>query len=378
MILFIACIIILTYIYVGYPCLLFILTRIQRRDIRSGSYEPHVSILIAAHNEERYIKDTLENKLSLDYPHDKIQIIVISDGSHDKTDEIVRSFDNRNVILIRQEPRAGKTAALNLAVPRATGEILIFSDANSIYESDALRKLLRNFKDPRVGYVTGKMIYTNPDGTTVGNGCSAYMKYENLLRSLETRVGSIVGVDGGIDAVRRELYRPMKPDQLPDLILPFDVIEQGYRVVYEPEAHLREDTLKRSEDEFRMRTRVSLRALWALWDMRKLLNPVSYGLFSLQLLSHKVLRYLSIVFIGILYAINLVLINKSFYFKTFFFLQSIVFGMALTGHWLEKIGRPSSILYVPYYFFLVNIAAGKALLKFLKGDKLITWKPRKG
>ena len=138
------------------------------------------------------------------------------------------------VHLIRQEPRAGKTLALNLAVGRAKGEIIVFSDANSSYSPDALRCLVENFNDPEVGYVTGKMIYTNPDGSPVGDGCTAYMKYENFLRTLETRIGSMVGVDGGIDAVRKSLYRPMNPDQLPDFVLPLRVVEQGFRVVYEP------------------------------------------------------------------------------------------------------------------------------------------------
>jgi len=240
------------------------------------------------------------------------------------------------VRLIRQEPRAGKTSALNIAVPEARGEILIFSDANSIYEQNVLRELADNFNDPSVGYVTGKMIYTNADGTPSGDGCTAYMKYENRLRSWETSLGSIVGVDGGIDAVRKELYQPMNPDQLPDFVLPLKVVAQGYRVVYEPEAILKESSLATAKDEYKMRVRVALRALWGMWDMHHLLTlspsflpplsrsdareatpshlpPLSRSdapeatpshlptfppsiLYAWQLWSHKVLRYLCFIF----------------------------------------------------------------------------------
>jgi len=179
------------YIYLGYPVLVVLIGLIRNKRIKKGDYQPHVTILIAAYNEENNIEATLKNKLELDYPKDKIEITVISDSSSDRTDEIVKQYEPQGVKLFRQTPRAGKTSALNMAVPESRGEILVFSDANSIWAQDALIKLMSNFSDPKVGYVTGKMIYTNKDGTIIGDGCSAYMKYENFLRSFETKVGSI-------------------------------------------------------------------------------------------------------------------------------------------------------------------------------------------
>jgi len=287
------------YTYLGYPILIFLLGSIRNKKItKDSSYEPFVSILIAAYNEADVIEKTIKNKLELAYPNEKYEIIVISDESSDGTDKIVEKYKYRNVKLFRQEPRAGKTSALNLAVPHAKGDILVFSDANSIYEKDMLKHLVQNFADKRVGYVTGKMIYTNQDGSITGDGCSAYMKYENLLRTYETRLGSIVGVDGGIDAIRKELYEPMNKDQLPDFVLPLKVAEKGYRVVYEPEALLREDSLKESSDEYKMRVRVSLRAIWALFDMRSLVFSFKKGnrILLWQLWSHKVLRYSCFIF----------------------------------------------------------------------------------
>jgi cellulose synthase/poly-beta-1,6-N-acetylglucosamine synthase-like glycosyltransferase len=368
----------LFFVYFGYPLVIFVISGLKAREVSRGTCKPRVTILISAYNEEKHIRATIENKLSLDYPGDSIEIIVISDGSEDQTDEIVSTFQDKGVRLIRQEPRKGKTSALNMAVPQSKGEILVFSDANSLYDREALRNLMENFADPGVGYVTGKMVYVNPDGTLVGDGCSAYMKYENLLRTIETRAGSIVGVDGGIDAVRKSLYRPMKADQLPDFVLPLMVVEQGYRVVYEHRALLKEDTLKSSEDEYRMRVRVSLRALWALWDMRRLLNPVRYGVFSFQLLSHKILRYLGILFMaGALIAGGLVMIRRRLY-AILFLLQILFYGAALAGRMLEKKGMLARLLYIPYYFCLINIAAGHALVRFIRGEKQVLWTPRKG
>lgn len=375
---FIASLVALFYIYVGYPAAVFALSRLLGRAVNKGPNEPHVTVIISAYNEERHIGRTIANKLELDYPKDKLEIIVVSDASEDATDEIVKSFGDR-VRLIRQEPRQGKTAALNLAVPQARGEILVFSDANSIYAPEALRRLVENFADTEVGYVTGKMVYATNEGSLVGDGCTAYMKYENLLREWETLAGSIVGVDGGIDAVRKELYRPMRPDQLPDFVLPLAVVGQGYRVVYEPNARLVEEALKSGEDEYRMRVRVTLRALWALWDMRHLLNPFRNILFSFQVISHKVLRYLAVVFMAAALLSNVFLALRSLAFRAFVILQAMFYGAALAGMACEKTGlSPSRILFIPYYFCLVNIAAGHALMKFLKGEKQAVWTPRKG
>ena len=307
-----------------------------------------------------------------------MEIIVVSDGSTDKTDEIVASIEDPRVRLLRQEPRAGKTSALNMAVPHAKGEILVFSDANSISAPDALSKLIQNFSDPSVGYVTGKMVYTDPDGTIVGDGCTAYMKYENFLRRIESRLGSVVGVDGGIDAVRKKLYRPMNPDQLPDFVLPLKVVEQGYRVIYEPEAILKEPSLRAAQDEYRMRVRVSLRALWALWDMRHLLTFSTSFLYSWQLWSHKVLRYLAFIFLLGTYFSNLALYPKGEIYKLFLLLQNLCYLAAFLGAYASKGGHLTKVPYPFHYFVLLNLASAHAFFKFLFRQKQVIWTPRKG
>ena len=350
-----------------------------RKDVQKKPWEPFVTILIAAYNESDHIRKTIQNKLELRYPAEKMEIIVISDGSTDGTDEIVKSFDTDNVYLIHQEPRAGKTSALNMAVPRAKGDVIVFSDANSIYDPDALKHLVSNFHDTKVGYVTGKMIYVNADGSPIGDGCSAYMKYENMLRTYETRLGSLVGVDGGIDAVRKELYEPMNHDQLPDFVLPLKVAQKGYRVVYEFEALLKENTLRQASDEYKMRVRVSLRAFWALFDMRELLF-FSKGtrILSWQLWSHKVLRYTCFIFIVTAYLCNIVLISHSGVYLLAFTVQTMAFFASIFSIFIVRTGIIGKILYFCHYFALLNIASGHAFLKFIMGKKQILWTPRKG
>jgi len=366
------------YIYVGYPIMAFLFSLIINKKVNKGLYEPNVSILIAAYNEESVIEETLKNKLTLDYPKEKLEIIVISDGSTDRTDSIIKGYEKQGVRLIRQEPRAGKTSGLNMAAPLATGDILVFSDANSQYDKNTLKKLLENFNEPGIGYVTGKMIYTNPDGSTIGDGCSIYMKYENFLRHIETVIGSVVGVDGGIDAIRKELYKPMNPDQLPDFVLPLKVVEQGYRVVFEPEAILKEPSLKTSQDEYRMRVRVSLRALWALWDMRRLLTFSSSRLFSWQLWSHKVLRYLCFIFLAAAFLSNLFLWDVNVFFKIFFLIQCFAYIAGIFSPLLEKKGFKLRVLYIINYFIILNLASAHAFVKYIMGQKMVTWTPRKG
>ena len=368
------------YPYLVYPFLVRLVAALREVPVRKDTAAtPLVTVVTAAFNEQRHIEATVLNKLALDYPADRLEVIVVSDGSEDGTDAAVAAIAARDarVRLIRQSPRQGKTAGLNLAVPHARGEILVFADANSIYRADALRQIVRNFADPRVGYVTGQMLYVNADGSLVGDGCSAYMRYENLLRAAETRLGSIVGVDGGIDAVRRSLYRPMRADQLPDFVLPLSVVEQGYRVVYEPAAILNEDTLATQSSEYRMRVRVALRSFWALWDKRALFNPFRFGLFSWQLLSHKLLRYLS--FIPLTFAaLGVWLLEPSLFSRVALFGElafAALVALALLGPGLLA---NNPLTRYCYYFFLLNWSSAVAFGRFLAGQKQVMWQPRVG
>lgn len=372
----------LIYVYVGYPALVALVALRPRIVQKDPGYLPTVSILIPAYNEAAHIEQTLRNKLALDYPADRLEIRVVSDASDDGTDEIVQRVAAESpvsVLLHRQVPRRGKTAGINALAGQATGEILAFADANSLWAPDALRRLVANFADGNVGYVTGKMVYTQADGSLVGDGCSTYMRFENWLRERETAVGSIVGVDGGIDAMRRSLYRPPHDAQLPDFVQPLMVIEQGRRVVYEPAAVLKEPALDDSGAEFEMRVRVALRALWTLKDMAHLMNPFRHGVFALQLISHKLLRYLAFVPLVTLMAAHAALLTHSAFYALAGVAHAGFYVLAYLGHRRARSGgEVSPWLAIPYYFVLVNLACAWAAAAFLRGERKALWVPRKG
>ena len=363
------------YPYLGYPLIAALIARLRRRPVLKAAIAPRVSVLISAYNEARHIEATVRNKLASDYAGE-LEILVASDGSTDGTDEIVRSIaaQDPRVRLYRQEPRAGKTAALNQLVTLASGEIVVFSDANSIYRADTITRLVGNFADASVGYVTGKMVYVNPDGAMVGDGCTAYMRYENALRAVETDLGSVVGVDGGVDAVRRSLYVPMTADQLPDFVLPLNVVLQGYRVVYEPAALLTEEALTDGSAEFRMRVRVALRALWALKDRQVLLFGAAGGLFAWQLWSHKLLRYLSFLPFIFAWLAGALLAPAGGFDLLFFAMYCLVLALAALG----AAGVRAAPARNAYYFALLKVASAVALRRYLRGEKQVLWQPRVG
>jgi cellulose synthase/poly-beta-1,6-N-acetylglucosamine synthase-like glycosyltransferase len=364
----------IAYVYIGYPLTLRLARPRASRAAAAGD-PPAVTVVIAAFNEATHIAATVRNKLAQDYPAHLLDVIVVSDGSTDGTDDIVSSLSDPRITLLRQDPRQGKTLALNRAVAAARGEIVVFSDANSRYEPPAIRRLVAAFDDPDVGYVTGRLIYEDPGETATGGGSGLYMRYENWLRRLETRAGSVVGVNGGIDAVRRSLYTPMLAEHLPDFVLPLRVVGQGARVIYTDAAVAHEAALGRHGDEFRMRVRVSLRALHALAATRALLHP-RHGLFAFQLLVHKVVRYLLIVPLAGALVCSGILAGSPFY-AAIFGIQLAAYALAAVG-WLSGGRIRLRLVFVPFYFSLVNIAAGAALVGFVRGQHQVVWTPRKG
>ena len=365
------------YPSVIYPSLVCLLGLIRPRRVKHRSWFPSVTVLIPAYNEAQNIAATIQNKLDQDYPRDRVEIIVISDGSTDGTDDIVRQFSSQNVRLIRREPREGKAAALNEAVRHASGEILVFSDANSLFAPDAIRRMVENFGDPKVGYVTGNLTYKIRSAGIAGNGCSAYMKYENTLRTIETRAGSIIGVNGGVDAIRRELYRDVPRNLITDFVLPLHVISTKHRVVYDERVHSSEVANSELGSEFRMRVRVSLRALQGIAYMRRLCNPSNYPWAAFSLISHKVSRYFCFLFLSIAFATNLMLISSPGY-VVLLIAQTMAYLLALLG--LRK-GLPkfcSRVTSIPAYFLMSNVAFTVAAVKFLQGETMATWQPRAG
>lgn len=366
------------YPLLGYPLLISLIGVLRPRPVVRRPHSPGVTILIPAYNEAECIAATIENKLQQQYPPDKLQVIVVSDGSDDGTDDIVRGYAAQGVLLLRREPRRGKAAALNAAMRAARGEIIVFSDANARFANDAVARLVENFADPRVGYVTGELSVLHRAGNRTGEGASGYIRYENWLRLSESRAGSVIGVNGGVDAMRRALYNDVPDDQITDFVLPLQVIVAGSRVVYDPSARSSEEANEELGSEFRMRVRVALRAMRGLWYMRRVLNPLRYPLAAFCVMSHKVVRYLTFVFLIVAFATSSVLALRSPGFRLLWQLEVLALALAALG--LMR-GLPSFVRRMTglaSYFLVTNVAFAVATVRFLRGDAMATWRPRGG
>jgi cellulose synthase/poly-beta-1,6-N-acetylglucosamine synthase-like glycosyltransferase len=282
------------YVYVGYPLCLWMLVRLRGpRRVRQAAITPPMSLVISAYNEAQVIARKLDNALALVYPAEALEIVVVSDASDDGTDEIVATYADRGVRCFRQPERGGKTRGLNAVLPHLRGDIVVFSDANAMYRSDALLALARNFADPEVGCATGEARYMTGDGAAADRGERVYWDYEIQIKRLETALGSMVGGDGAIYAIRRALWRPLPDNAINDFLNPLQIVAAGWRGVYEPEAVCYEETAGAVGSEFRRRVRIVSRSWRAVFQARQVLNPFRVGLFAWCVLSHKVLRWVS-------------------------------------------------------------------------------------
>jgi len=362
----------LVYVYLGYPVLLAVVGLFSRRPKASLGFSPTISVLIAAYNEEAGIQKKIEQTLALDYPADKMEIIVLSDCSTDRTDEIVKSFTDSRVRLFRAPQRKGKTNAQNLGVECARGEVLIFSDATTVYHQMALQYLASNYADPQVGAVSGRYQYFDSEGKSpTGSGMIAFWNYENFIKTMQSRIHTISGCCGCIYSVRRAVYTPLHPDVISDLVQPLWAIQKGYRVVFEDRALAYEETTKSSKEEFSMRVRVVTRGIRGILSVPNLLNPIRHGWVSFQLLSHKVLRWMVPFFLLLLFAANAALWNQSWY-GPLFALQVVFYGFALLTL-LVPFHRMWKPLGIPLYFCTLNAAALRSIIEVIRGRKYVVW-----
>ena len=367
------------YVYLGYPLLLFLMSRKARiSDAPAPPAVPTVSLIISAYNEEDVIEAKIRNSLVLDYPSDRFEIIVVSDCSTDRTDDIVSSFASQGVSLVRMSARRGKTAGLNEAVMRSRSDILVFSDANAFYRPDAIRELARGFRDPEVGCVTGESRYVQEGRSTVTEQESLYWKYERQLKIWESACGSMVGSDGAILALRRQLYEPLQPTDLNDFVVPLQTVRRGFRCVYRPEAVCDERGTALYEEEFRRKVRVVNRSVYALRRTGDLLNPFRHGLFAVQLLSHKVLRWTVGFQLIAIFVASAVLAPVSFPVRVLFSAEVIFGAVAILG-FLAAGSRSRWVraLTLPTYFCLVNWAAVLGVISGLQGRIRVTWTPER-
>jgi len=375
-ILFWASLLLIIHPYVTYPLTLRLWRALRPRPVHRAPQEPSVSVLVPAYNEVEVIASTLDALLRQDYPQDKLQILVVSDCSDDGTDDAVRAYAERGVELLRQAERGGKALGLNAAVRHARGDIVIFCDANARFEPGAVRSFVQNFADPSVGYVTGQLELESPGDVVAGGG--AYLRFEEWLRASESAVASVIGVNGGCDAIRRELYSDIPRELITDFVLPLRVIAGGHRVVLDAEARSRETANAELQAEFSMRVRVALRALQGLVHMRRLLDPLRYPATAYCLVSHKVVRYLAYVFLVTALLSNLVLAASQPFYQALLLLHLACYALAACG--LLGVGRKQLGMasVAPAYLLVSYWAFAVASWRFVRGQTMATWRPRAG
>lgn len=372
-VLFWVCAGLVIWVYAGYPLFLVVLNRLRApRTVAQSQITPPVTLIISAYNEAEVIRAKIENSLALDYPREQLEILVISDCSSDRTDEIVLEYQNQGVRLLRMHARGGKTSGLNTGVPCARGDVIIFSDANAMYHPKVVRSVVRNFADSQVGCVTGESRY-NLDGATDSTASeNLYWRYELALKKMESRIGSLVGGDGAIYAIRKSLYRPLQAADLSDFVNPMQISLQGYRNVYEPEAISFENGADTFEQEFRRKVRIVARAWRGLLRVRAVLNPFRFGFFTLQVISHKLLRWLIPAFMLGALGTNLFLLRSPFYRFTGL-LQALFYILAGIGLLQSRRAEVARVFYVPYYFCMVNYASLLGILSYYRGQSFTTW-----
>ena len=370
-----AALFLVVYTYLIYPVLLWLLAAGRKMPEYAPLGEwPAASLIIAAHNEEAVLRAKLENALAMDYPAERLDIIVVSDASTDGTDRIAAEFAERGVRLHRQAVRGGKTEAQNAGVRLARGQFLAFSDANSMYAPNALKRLLAPFADERVGCVCGELQYANPDDQGAGKGEGLYWRYEQFLKHRESLLSSALGANGAIYALRRELFVELRGDIISDFVAPLYAWQRGFRIAYEPTAVATEYSSVRFGDELRRRRRIVSRSLYGLWTAASVLNPFAHFFFAFQMFSHKVLRWLVPVWLLAVLAVNIAL-AASEYYGFLLALQVAFYGLAALGLLLpERLGR-YWLFYVPAYFTATNWGTLLGLLSFLTGRRHRVWQP---
>ena len=369
---FTASIFLVFYAYFGYPLTLCILRLIKRNTVTKAPIEPAVSLIITACNEERRIGDKLENTIALDYPRKKLQVIVASDGSTDKTNEIARSYSSHGIELLDFPERRGKESAQKDAVLHATGEVIVFSDVATRIAPHGLREIIANFADPSVGCVSSVDRIIGPDGKPCSEG--SYVKYEMCLRDLESQVNSLVGLSGSFFAARSEVCRDFSGDMQSDFRTVLNSMRLGLRGVSDPEAIGYYQDISDSRREFDRKVRTVLRGLTVFFLNLEFLNPFRFGLFSYQYFCHKLLRWLVPLFLFAALAANTVLSLASIGYFVFLLFHLAFYAIAIRG-WLAKSPPSHVALKIPMYFVAVNTAILVAWWRYIRGKRMVMWAP---
>lgn len=366
---------VILYAYIGYPILLYLLSNLYSSSNKNNkpTTAPSVDLLIAAYNEERVICSKIENSLLIDYPSDLFNIWVVSDGSNDNTNQIVRKYaeNNKNVHLLEFK-RAGKSVVLNQAMDYISGEIIVFSDANTQYSTDSIKKLIENFKEPKVGCVSGRLIYRNPGGSISGTGESFYWRYETALKKMESKIGFVAGANGAIYAIRKKLFVPFPPRTInDDFTASMVVVKKGFKSIYEENAIVYEDVAPTMQSEFKRHVRDGAGHYIAIIHLLGLLNPF-LGVQSLIYWSHRIFRWIVPFLLISIFILNAFLLDNLVY-KILFIFQCFFYTLSIIGWSTINFRKVPFFIYVPFYFCNLNLALFLGFFKAIMNKQKTTW-----
>jgi cellulose synthase/poly-beta-1,6-N-acetylglucosamine synthase-like glycosyltransferase len=373
--------VLLAHAYAGYPLVLWVLARLGMGRSSSGGRKdsedcPLVSLLVAAHNEESVIDAKIENCAHLDYPIEKIEILLGSDGSTDATVERARRHGLPNLRVFDFPERGGKASVLNRLAQAAQGEILAFSDANTMFDPQAMRLLVDGFEDAKVGCVSGRLRLVSPNANPGGRGEGLYWRYETAIKRLESRLGAVIGANGAIYAIRRELFVAIPGGTInDDFFLSAKVLEQGWRSIYRPEAEASEQTATSLAGEYRRHLRDAAGHFQVLALTWRLLNPmggrVAFGYFS-----HRVIRWFAPFLLGVMLVASALLAGHPLY-RAMFTMQAVGYGLALLGYCGMRLRMRIGPLFVPLYVGMVHLALLMGLVRHLTGRQSAAWTPER-
>ncbi|NQX56511.1 glycosyltransferase family 2 protein [Pedobacter panaciterrae] len=376
---------VILYTFIGYGFVLFLLIKIKRLFYTPASFDanlefPSVTILVAAYNEEDIVDAKVENTLRLDYPQEKKQIIFVTDGSTDSTTEKLNRFND--VLVLHEDSRAGKMAAIKRAMPFVEGEILIFTDANTFLNDEAIKELVKHYRNHKVGAVAGeKRIFVDQTADASSAGEGFYWKYESLLKKWDYELYSNVGAAGELFSIRTRLYENVESDTIiDDHMIAMRIAEKRYIIAYEPKAYAMETASANTAEELKRKIRIAAGGIQSIFRLKKAANPFNNPVFTFQYISHRVLRWTITPFLLIaLFVVNGLIVYHydSLFYKTIFILQILFYTLSILGYIFESKNIRIKALFVPYYFCLMNYAVIAGIIRYFKKSQSAAWEKSK-
>lgn len=365
------------YAYIGYGILIWLMVKIKtsfaKKTALNPDYLPEVTILVAAYNEQECIEEKIKNSLAVDYPKDKLKIAFVTDGSTDKTAEIISQY--ADIQLFHKNCRSGKMAAINRVMPLIDTPITIFSDANAMLNPESVKEIVKHFSDDKVGVVAGEKRILKTTGQTAEVGEGIYWKYESFLKKLDSELYSAVGAAGELYAIRTELFEELEADTLlDDFVLSLKICQKGYVTAYEPNAYATETASLNSAEELKRKIRICAGGFQSAFRLTGLLNPFKNATLPFQYISHRLLRWIIVPFaLVLILAINTILVKENQFYLLTFIAQIVFYSMAILGFYYEKMGKKVKVLYIPYYFSMMNYSALAGFKRFLKNQQNVVW-----